>query len=442
MTLLVVAALLLGTANNVFAALPSYPDDEGVILVDLTSGDVIYTQNADQRFYPASTTKLMTALVTVEQVDNLSEQVTVGEEIASIGYDSSVADLEQGEIYTYEELLYGLLLPSGNDAANVLAANVGRKIAGNPALDYNQAIALFVNAMNTKAEELGCTGTHFANPHGLHDTNHYTTPNDLSIIGRAAFSEPVIAEVEGTTIYRVTTNTGTEKEWRNSDMLLYKDAAAYGEIIEEGRTDNPYYNERAEGGKTGFTEEAGRTFVYKASDDGHDILGVIMHTDENGIFEQADQTIDAFYNDYTLKYFTEGEGYYISETLGNVHLGSEWTLNARTDGAFAITVLKGEEASYTASMEWDSSIVNTDWPWPRLMQSVDEGDVVGTLTVYKNGEAVKTTSLYAANTMQVREPIEYLYLTGMILVPIAIMVGAIVGIVKAVRRKGNRNGIK
>lgn len=438
--LMIVFGGFLYAAGCVAAAGLSYPAEEGVVIYDLTSGDTLYEQNADQQYYPASTTKLMTALVTVSEIENLEERVTVGNEIQDIDADSSVAGLQEGEIYSYRQLLYALLLPSGNDAANVLAVNVGRKIAGDASMDKNQAMAVFIEAMNQKAQELGCSHTHFVNAHGLHNPEHYTTPKDLMLIGKAAFDNDAIAETEGQTSYQITSNLGTEHLWRNSDLLLYKDAAAYGEAIEDGSSENPYYNDKAAGGKTGYTEEAGRTFVFKAQDNDHAILGVIMKTeDENGIFEQADQSIDWIYENYILNYFTDDTGVYTTEEMGNVHFGTDRTLTVTTGSPYAIALLKDDTSNYTTEIQWDETAVSTTLPWLRIKKDIQAGDPIGTLTVYKDGQEVKHTELYAGNALQSWTLVDYLYCAGMILIPVALIAGIIAGIVRSRKRKNTEN---
>ena len=127
---------------------------------------IIY--NGNKKMYPASTTKIMTAAITLEYIKDLDEKVTVGSELNWLPAGSSVSDLVQGETISYEALLYGLMIPSGNDAAIVLACNVGNVINGGKT-SKKEAYDIFVNEMNKKAKEIGMNDTHFSNPHGFHD---------------------------------------------------------------------------------------------------------------------------------------------------------------------------------------------------------------------------------------------------------------------------------
>jgi D-alanyl-D-alanine carboxypeptidase (penicillin-binding protein 5/6) len=297
--LLLILCLITSMTTQVFAAgLPTYGADQGVIIEELNSGDTVFQQKQNEKFYPASTTKLMTALVAVENAD-LSEKFTVGDEIDSLDADSSTAGLEVGEELTLKELLYALLLPSGNDAAETIAVNVGRKIieknpAGNTTettsdsnssssstssstsstagttnstatnsgnstgktsstpdnssstedsadssaskstISNDKAYDAFVKAMNDKAKALEMTGTNFKNPHGLHNDNHYTTPADLLKLAKAAFSNDTIKEITRSKAHELQTNQLKHK-WYNSNILLFNN---FNELPEDYRVAN------------------------------------------------------------------------------------------------------------------------------------------------------------------------------------------------------------
>ena len=164
-----------------------------VYLENLNSGTVVYEKASDQRSYPASTTKIMTFIVTAENVGDLDQtSVTIKQDVIDgLDPESTVMGLSThvGEQVSVRDLLYGLMLPSGNDAALVLADYVGGGISG------------FAEKMNAKAAELGCTDTHFANPHGLYDQNHYTTARDMALIAKHAMTIPGFMEICNTVYY-------------------------------------------------------------------------------------------------------------------------------------------------------------------------------------------------------------------------------------------------
>lgn len=146
---------------------------KAIVLVDTTTGSILFSKNADEKVYPASTTKIMTALLAVEAIENgkaaLTDSVTAGSDIMTgLSEDGSTAGIVPGETMTLESLLYCTLLSSANEACNIIAEYIGGDIK------------TFVGMMNAKAKELGCTGTNFTNTHGLPDNNHYTTASDRS----------------------------------------------------------------------------------------------------------------------------------------------------------------------------------------------------------------------------------------------------------------------
>ena len=202
----------------------------------------LYEKNANDKRPMASTTKIMTALVTLENVKDLSEPVRI--DPSAIGTEGSSAYLKDGDTVTVQELLYALMLRSANDAAVALACFVGGDTAG------------FAAMMNERAEKLGLTDTHFANPHGLDDEEHYTTAHDLAIIAAEAMKLDIFTEICST--YKKTLVSGERRRtYINHNKLLYKYEGAIGV-------------------KTGFTDESGRCLVGAAERDGLRFITVTL----------------------------------------------------------------------------------------------------------------------------------------------------------------------
>lgn len=202
----------------------------------------LYEKNANEKRPMASTTKIMTALVTLENVKDLSEPVRI--DPSAIGTEGSSAYLKDGDTVTVQELLYALMLRSANDAAVALACFVGGDTAG------------FAAMMNERAEKLGLTDTHFANPHGLDDEEHYTTAHDLAIIAAEAMKLDIFTEICST--YKKTLVSGERRRtYINHNKLLYKYEGAIGV-------------------KTGFTDESGRCLVGAAERDGLRFITVTL----------------------------------------------------------------------------------------------------------------------------------------------------------------------
>ena len=192
----------------------SYVTSEAAALFDVSDRETLYSKEAFERLYPASITKVMTALLVFEAIDrgelSQDQMITVSSTSQfDLSADGSTANLKPGEVISVKDLMYCLLLPSANEAANILAEAVCGDVAS------------FIELMNQRARELGCTGTHFANTHGLHDDDHYTTAYDICLFTREALKHDLIREVVGTSVYTVpATNLSEPREFYNTNALL------------------------------------------------------------------------------------------------------------------------------------------------------------------------------------------------------------------------------
>lgn len=224
---------------------------EGAVLLDASTGTFLYEKNADTKFYPASITKLMTALLVAERCQ-MADMVTFSE-TATTNLESGAVSLGlvAGDQLTVEQCLYALLLKSANEVGNALAEHV----AG--------SVPAFAQLMNEKARSLGCTNTNFTNPHGLNDSNHVTTSRDMALIAKAAMENDTVRKVAGTLSYQLpATKKSAARTITMGHKMLYP-------------TDSRYY-EGMIGGKTGYTSLAGNTLVTAAERDGVRMIAVVM----------------------------------------------------------------------------------------------------------------------------------------------------------------------
>ncbi|MBQ8800812.1 MAG: D-alanyl-D-alanine carboxypeptidase [Clostridium sp.] len=237
------------------------------VLIDVNYDEVLYEKNAYDKAYPASMTKVMTALLTLEAIEagslTLDTMVTVSENAARKDFSNeSTANLKAGEQMSVKDLLYCLMLPSANDAAKALAEHVGG------------SVDTFAQMMNDRAAQLGCKNTHFINPHGLHNTQHYTSAYDVALMFMAAMEHELFLEIIATPSYTAAaTNISAERFFFNTNGLisnLYYSGHTYDKCI---------------GGKTGSTDEAGRCLVAAAEDGDKLMVSVIMGS---GPIEQPD----------------------------------------------------------------------------------------------------------------------------------------------------------
>ena len=224
---------------------------DAVILIENQTGKTLYEKNSEQKMYPASTTKILTAILAIEK-GNLSDKVTVTKSaIAQMKSGYSAAYLSEGEIISVEELLEVLLVHSANDASNVLAEYISGSIEN------------FVNLMNEKAIQLGCTNTHFVTTNGLHDDNHYTTAKDLAIITRYCMQNETFRKIVSMKKCVIpATNKSNERIYKNTNDLIIPSSV--------------YYYPGCIGIKTGFTSEAKNCLISACSKNGLQVIAVVL----------------------------------------------------------------------------------------------------------------------------------------------------------------------
>lgn len=241
---------------------------EAYCVINRKDGSIVYSKNMDDRYYPASITKIMTALVTLEHCTDLDDTVVFNSEVMdSISSNSStlnpVAILD--EEMTVRDALFGLMLNSANECASALAVYT----AG--------SIDAFVEMMNEKAQELGAVNTHYMNAHGLDDDDHYTTAHDMAIIFDAALKNDVFRYVDSTAAYTIpATNKYGERNCTSTNQLI-NGARSYEGVY---------------AGKTGHTANAGRTLVTAAYRDGMDLICVIMKSDNDNFYSDTETLLD------------------------------------------------------------------------------------------------------------------------------------------------------
>lgn len=354
-------------------------ESSAVYLENLDSGTVVYEKNADEKMPPASLTKIMTYIVVTENVPDLvnTKVKITSEALANLDPQSSVMGLSLyiDEEFSVLDLLYGLMLPSGNDAALVLANYVGDGVVDN-----------FVDMMNRKAGQLGCTGTHFVNPHGLYDPNHYSTATDLAVITKYAYQKPYFEEITNTYTHKV---VGMDTVLETTNYMI-----------------NPYYTmyyyDYARGVKTGFTDEAGKCLISTAKKDDYNYLCVALGAtysyteDINFAMIDSRHLYDwAFENISYVELLSDAS---VIDTFDVEFVWGECKVDAITEGA-VVALLPNS---------YDKSLVTTEVDLPTYASApVEEGELFGTISVYYDGELVGTANVVSADSIE-RDELNYL----------------------------------
>lgn len=263
--------------------LPEFPELESryIVLMDADSGEVLYQKNGNAKCYPASTTKLLTALLTIEN-SSLSETVTYSKAaVDSITYGDANASISEGEELTVEQSLYCLLLRSANDVAYGLGEYVGGTISN------------FSSMMNDRAASLGAMGTHFTNTSGLTDEFHYTTPYDMALIGCACFNNK--------TLMNILSYSGVYTIGKTNKSNFTRYYTHRYQMIKGG----DYEYEYSKGGKTGYTDAAGNCLVSFAEKDGVRLVCSIMNSSDAGRYKDTIALFDYYFNNYSKIYLDD-----------------------------------------------------------------------------------------------------------------------------------------
>ena len=365
---------------NAYALTDPNPAAAAAILIDKDSGYVLYDKNSDEKRYPASTTKIMTALITLENAENLDELVEVTEEdFIGVASDASKAGFMVGEQVPVIDLLYGLMLPSGNEAANTLARYIGGSIEN------------FADMMNEKAKELGCKNTHFVNPNGLHDDNHYTTARDLAIITQEALKDETFALI-------VNTAQKTLSETNMTPMRDGKPLKVYTTNMLIYSRYQPEYYTYAKGVKTGFTSQAGYCLVSTAIYKGSQLISVVLGCEKpagaaNANTFEASKTLFRWgFNNFETVDMVKKD-----ETV------SEVAVRLSTQQDTLVVVTKGD-ISGIMPIDADKNKIERKMDLPESVNApITQGQKIGTMTVSYNGVEYGTVDLVALNDISMSQ---------------------------------------
>jgi D-alanyl-D-alanine carboxypeptidase len=332
------------------------------ILIDADSGTVIYSKNPDERLYPASITKILTTYLACVN-GNMDDTVTFSHNaVYNIGAGSSIIGMNEGEQIKFKDALYGIMLESANEVCMAIAEHI------------DGSVDKFVERMNNQVAEWGLTNTHFANPHGFHDDNHYTTAADMAQIAYHAIQNEDFAKIWGTVTYTIpATNLAVERNLNNKDKML--------------RPTSPYYYEYLKGGKTGFTDEARNTLVSYAERDGMRLISVVMkdsgyeaaYTDSKTLLEYGFgqyANVEVYSGGYSdrIPVYQSYDG--LDYSVGNVSIAADGKVSAKLPKFVT-------SENTTTRAELDSAV----------KAPVEAGTKVGTLSILYNGNVVGTTDI-------------------------------------------------
>ena len=401
--LTIIAAVCLGKVD--VKAADYWPDapetlSPGVILMEESTGTILYEKNSDEAHYPASITKIMTTLLALEN-GNLSDMVTFSDDAINNTEGSGIAR-DYGEQMTLEQCLYGVMLESANECAYAVAEHVGGTVEN------------FVDMMNAKAKELGCTNTHFANPHGLQDENHYTTAHDMALIAQAAYQNETFRIIIGTKMYTIppTNKHAEETVLRNHhDMLCtYHNA------------NRKYLYPYCVGGKTGYTATANSTLVTYAEKDGMTLICVVMNTQSPNQFIDTVNLFDYAFDNFQVLNVAENDTDYSAETtVDNGNLNNIAPFVELDKEAVIVLPKTAEFSDTSSSVEYNDSDpeIAGSITYTYAGRNVGKADIKTTGVVVEgyafDNESTEEEEQEAVSTVQVKPIVVVLLIVAVIL---------------------------
>lgn len=379
---------------KVFASAPNI-NSKSAILVENSTGNILYEKKANEKMYPASTTKIMTAILTIEKC-NLDEIAVVSENaVKSVPAGYTNAKLVPGEKILVKDLLYALMLNSANEAANVLAEHISGSVED------------FAILMNKKAKSIGCENTNFLNANGMHNDNHYTTAEDLALITKYAMENESFRKIVSTVEYPLPATEQYPKEDRimkNTNLLI--------------KQDNLYYYPYAIGVKTGYTKQAGNCLVSFAEKDGIELICVTLKADSTNDSTSFRFNDNKSLLEYGFENFSNRKIFEKDEKIQTVEIS-----NATKETKNVNVLVKNSVFDYISNDLDIENIaqkkinINTD-----LKAPIYSGDVIGSITYIINDKTY-TSELIAGNTAYTAHNYgSYILVIGLIILTFAIII--------------------
>lgn len=366
LTLLITFLPVFNTNNLSFADSEPNLTAEYAVLMDYETGQVLYNKNGHSKLYPASTTKAWTAYVVLKHINDLNQVVEI-KDLPIV--DGSSMYLKEGEAFTVKELLDALLIHSSNDVAMVLAKYVGGSVEN------------FVNMMNDEAKSIGAENTHFNNPHGLPDENHYTTAYDMALMARKAMDNKIFRDIVNTKSvkYPATEAYPYERYFENTNQFL----TSRSKMNYKGQEIDIKYDV-VDGIKTGYTDAAGKCLLSTGVKNNIRVISAVFKSTVDDLYLDSRTLLDYGFDNFYVKEIVDKDDFIKNK---KVFLSKEKKLIYQPEANYSVALSNDSKADdYSIKTKLDN-----------IKLPIKEGDKVGTLEVYKNKKLEKSIDLVAKN---------------------------------------------
>ena len=395
---------------------------QGAVLMEMETGSVLYDKNMNERMFPASITKILTAILVLENCDDLSKTTTASKyAIESIPNGYTTAGIKEGESFTIEQLLEVMMLKSANEAATILAEFV------------SGSVQEFSKLMNDKAKEIGALNSNFLNANGMHDENHYSTPYDMALIERYCMQNKEFRRISGLTSCTLPNTPlydGEPRTFKNTHAFLLPDS--------------PNYYKYAIAGKTGYTTPAKNCLVTCTNKDGFELVALILHA------EGKVEGVSARYAD-TKKLLDYGyENYEIVKVLEKDEVVEQVNIKTENGSKEKLNLVLAEDVMILSSKNKKIDVKKGKVKLDEITLPVDKGEILGTVQYVINNETFRenvvaeksipikeNVSKIILETDKKTEMIAVLIIFGLLFVSVVVIIIFIIVTIKEKREKFN-----
>lgn len=384
------------------AAQPPVITGQTAVLCEVGTGRILFEKDADKRMYPASMTKILTALTAFDYWKP-DEFITLGSEINEVPPGSSKANHVVGETLTFENLLRGLMIKSGNESGCAIAFHTAKRMTNNPDLTYAEAERIFCEKMNEKAKSFGATDTQFTNPHGFHDNSHYTTANDILKISLEFMKVPLLREIVSEKVFE-----GNGAGISPPDAYYTKDY--YWESHNELLLNNEWFYEAANGIKTGFTDEASNCLAASAEKDGVELISVVFFSPVPSVWEDSKALLEYGFNNFSYRKIQEDGDLMGEESILRPRLGAKEKITVYAEGEHEWLYSDEEVNQITRELVYDEAYLATAADLPEgvpagsvwLKAPIEKGSKIGTAVYTLNGNTIFEAPLISSDDVEAR----------------------------------------
>ena len=408
MAVALIIALMASVAATREVAALDVPDisAEAALLMEVTTGRILFEKNADQLMHPASMTKILTAMIALEYI-RPNDIIFVGPEINQTPPLSSRAGAGIHEAILGENLIRLLMIPSGNEIAMVIAQNVAERHHGN-ALAWSEAEPMFADLMNKRARELGAYSSNFVNPHGFHDPNHFTTAHDLALIARAALEVPLLNTIMRESYF---VGNGAGQNRRTDWATRSYNVSTTNLLLRE---DSEHFYPYATGMRTGFHDQAGHCLVASAERNGFTMISLMFNSGVNSRFSDTIDLFEYGFNNYAFRR-VQTAGVIGEANVEGVRFGDLGIVEFRTESDHFEYLSEAELSRIQYSIRFDPSLLYLDdsnsdesaaddtLNLTMLAAPIYEGQVLGKIVYTLDGDFIFSDRIVAESSVLARD---------------------------------------